>query len=117
MNLKPLQTLSVRLNEEYAVLEQQAAHIGTQIAVNRTEFAKVQKQIAQLTKKEIQVTEHALLRYVERVLNVDINQLKSNILTDNNRAIIDFAGSGTCRIKSNGIEFVVKDRQVISVVK
>ncbi len=64
--------------------------------------------------KKAIVSEHAMLRYIERVMGVDLSVVEEEILNDHNRKAIDFAPS--CRIKAGGVELVVKDRVVVTVV-
>jgi hypothetical protein len=55
-----------------------------------------------------------MLRYIERVLGVDLKDVEEAILTESNLKLIEF--SPNCKIKSHGIEFIVKSKKVISVV-
>lgn len=58
------------------------------------------------------VSAHALLRYIERILDVDVDLLRQTILSPENRAAIE---AGATRIKANGITLVVKDKVVVTV--
>jgi hypothetical protein len=64
--------------------------------------------------KESVVSEHALLRYIERVKGVDILAITEEILTPFNRAVIKACPN--CRIKSNEVDMIVKEGVVVSVV-
>ena len=55
---------------------------------------------------------HALLRYMERVLDVDTNLLRQTIFSPENRAAIE---AGATRIKANGMTLIVKDKVVLTV--
>lgn len=58
------------------------------------------------------VSSHALLRYVERILEIDIDLLRQTILSPENRAAIE---AGATRIMANGMTLVVKDKVVVTV--
>lgn len=58
------------------------------------------------------VSSHALLRYVERILEIDIDLLRQTILSPENRAAIE---AGATRITANGMTLVVKDKVVVTV--
>lgn len=60
------------------------------------------------------VSEHALLRYVERVMGIDLDEIRGLILTERNVKAIKFAGN--CTIKSGPLEFVVKNNVVTTVM-
>ena len=81
----------------------------------RQRIAKLSAQLAaQEQNKEVKVSDHALLRYIERVMGADLDKFRAEILTEQNRKAIEFAGD--CTIKSGGVEFVVKNRTVVTVI-
>ena len=81
----------------------------------RQRIAKLSAQLAaQEQNKEVKVSDHALLRYIERAMGVDLDKFRADILTEQNRKAIEFAGD--CTIKSGGVEFVVKNRTVVTVI-
>lgn len=81
----------------------------------RQRIAKLSAQLAaQEQNKEVKVSDHALLRYIERVMGADLDKFRAAILTEQNRKAIEFAGD--CTIKSGGVEFVVKNRTVVTVI-
>ncbi len=113
-DLKALQVRKSKVESEIKALRSEQSSIGAAVGLKLTELNNLNQQIAKFSLKEPTVSEHALLRYIERVFGVDMEEIKGLILTEKNRKMIDFAGS--CRIKCDGVEFVVKDRVVVSVV-
>lgn len=112
--LKALQVRRAKLEAEIRGMRGDIEMIETGIADRKAQIQSIDGQIKTMTEREPVVSEHALLRYIERVLNVDLEAIKGRILTEQNRKAIAFAGN--CRIKSEGVEFVVKDRTVVSVI-
>jgi septal ring factor EnvC (AmiA/AmiB activator) len=112
--LKSLQVRADKLEKELHVLKEERERIAKQCVETSQTLNHVRQQIANFSKREPTVTEHAMLRYIERVHGINLAEVSAAILTEQNKTLIDFAGS--CRIKSGGVEFVVKDRCVVSVV-
>lgn len=114
--LKALQVRRDKLAAALHIADREVDAAESRRDLIRDDLRSMEAQIAALTlpKRDPVVSEHALLRYVERVLGVDLSAIKDRILTDQNKKAIDFAGS--CRIKAEGVELVVKDRVVVSVV-
>lgn len=56
------------------------------------------------------VSDHALVRYLERCLGYDIFEIKQNLLKDVKEAI----NAGATRITKNGVTWVVKDKVVVT---
>ena len=63
-------------------------------------------------KKHVGFTDHALLRYVERVMGVDIEQLKEEILPGHHKLMI----KEDCKITKNGYTLVVRGNSVVTVI-
>jgi chromosome segregation ATPase len=112
--LKSLEVRRTTLNSEISVLETERKRCDSEINRKKQELDAITKQINSFAVKEPVVSEHAMLRYIERVMNIDLDDIKNRILTEQNRNVIEFAGS--CRIKSEGVELVVKNKCVVSVV-
>jgi len=60
------------------------------------------------------VSEHALLRYLERKYNLDLEDIKREILTNDNVIMIKNMGNGKYPI-SDGLKAVVKNNTVITI--
>jgi hypothetical protein len=59
------------------------------------------------------VSEHAMLRYLERAKGINLEALQAEILTPTNKAKIKFMGSG--KLAVGDLQAVVKDMVVVSV--
>lgn len=105
--LKELQT-------ERSKLEAERDSLTRQINVCNTRIAEIEKRIRQLTAVPV-VSEHALLRYLERKLGIDLEEVKKEILTDETAERIKQFGSGRFPI-GDGMRAVVKQNVVVSVV-
>jgi len=64
--------------------------------------------------EEIIISEHAMLRYIERALGVDLDAMKKEILTEALIAGVAFCRSGKFPIK-DGIKAVVKNNVVVTI--
>ena len=65
------------------------------------------------TAKEPVVSSHALLRYVERVLGINVKALERTLLS---QEVKDAIRAGATRVTVAGISFVVKDNVIVTVV-
>jgi ribosomal protein L15 len=71
-------------------------------------------KMEQLKSKELIISEHAILRYIERVLEINIEKIKSEILTDEIIERNKILGSG--KYKNNKkFEVVIKDNIVVTI--
>lgn len=113
-----LKGLQSRLQTAVSEEEQAAAEVKDaqrRVSSARNLQNNLRQQIANLEAKSREpiVTEHALLRYIERVYKIDLNEIRDEILTDSVKGFIEQFGSG--KIPTEHCRLVVKDRTVITV--
>jgi hypothetical protein len=66
--------------------------------------------------KEPVVTEHALLRYVERVMGVDLDEIRAQILNESAVGLINQLRTAKIPMRQgSGFRLVVRDRTVVSI--
>lgn len=82
-------------------------------ALNRAQ--SLQHETNRLVLKDIVVSEHAQLRYCERVLGCDLEAVKADILSAKMLKCAETLGNGTFPVR-DGIRAVVKDRVVVSIL-
>ena len=118
VELKGAYTRLERATSELKVLEKERHDIDQKITGARAKIARIEGEIEQLKKApEVIVSEHALLRYVERVMKIDIGEIKKKILTaDVVQAITHFHGGSiphpdgfTCRVRENVVTTIITD--------
>lgn len=63
---------------------------------------------------KISISDHAILRYLERYYNLDINKIKQEILTPN---VISAIKAGVKKITINNIEFPIRDGVIVTSIK
>ncbi len=77
---------------------------------------KLRKEIENLnTSKTPKVTEHAIVRYFERVKGFNIAEIEKEILTDKIRGMAETLG-GNGKYPNSGFEVVMKDFTVTTVI-
>lgn len=112
VTLKQLQSQLSILDGKRNVLKNQVENIQQELSLANSQMQKIKNEINRLQMfeiKEINISEHAILRYIERVLMIDIEQIKSNVITDELKKLVSvLGGSGS---------YPVKDFKVVMVNK
>lgn len=62
---------------------------------------------------DIRVSDHAVLRYIERVLKFDVDAIRKQILTPER---IGYIKAGASSINVDGTVFVVKDKTIVTTL-
>jgi len=80
--------------------------------INLNLMQPLQKELAAVT-RDIKVSDHAVIRYLERAHNFDFEKVRSKILDDEARGMIHF---GCTSIKKFNGKFIVKNDTIITYI-
>jgi hypothetical protein len=67
--------------------------------------------------KKIEVSDHAIIRYLERIKGVDFEILKKEIVDDSMMKFINKLGGSGKFPKSDDFEVVVRNYKIITIIK
>jgi len=117
--LKQLRTRKGKVDLEITELKRDKEKAEAALAGARTELAKVENNIKTLTQsKDPIVSEHAILRYLERIEGVDLEEVKKKILTDKVKAYINQFPNCVAPVEGfpQNFKIKVKNRVVITIL-
>jgi hypothetical protein len=109
-----------QLRTRLAKAEAEERSAGEEVKVAQKRQAEVRKlagdlraRISQLEGKSPVITEHALLRYFERVLGYDLEAVANGLMTDQVKAMLSQMPNG--KIPSVGCRLVAKDGVIVTL--
>src|SRR5258706_4358828 len=118
-----LQNLSVsELKAQRIDLKSKLEHINSKIQELKIsahtlsqEVVRLDSEVARRTRVEPEprLSDHALLRYIERVYNIDIEPIKPKIMTP---TVIPAIKNGASAITAEGTRFKIADNTIITVL-
>lgn len=113
--LKGLQTQQDKVTAELKDLKSQQTALTQDINHKSNQLAQLRQKIHDLQKNqsELVVSEHAILRYLERVRKYDMKTASQSILTHELREI---AKLGDGRYTVNGYTLIIKNNVVTTVI-
>lgn len=114
-DLKKLYGMRSELDVQLKIAQIKAAERQRSCSKIRNNIKDLTTQINDLENSEITITEHAILRYLERTTTIDIEDVKKKILNDETALLIGRLGSGRYPI-SGGLKAVVKGKSIVSVI-
>jgi len=112
--LKQLQTRKAKLESTIADSKLTLEDAKSELNKYTSQLASVNNQINQLKDKDIIISEHAILRYMERVMGVDMEAIKERVLTNTVKTMIGNMGNGKYPINGGG-KAVVRNNTIITV--
>lgn len=114
MTLKNLETYRNKLLSERAILVMKHESLTEELRTSKRKIADVEKQIRHFTSIDIIVSEHAIVRYLERVENINISEVKEKILTPKLIEMVTTLGNGIFPLE--GFRVKVVNRVVVTVL-
>jgi archaellum component FlaC len=118
MNTQLLKQYNTQLNKLESTikgLEKERNDINTSINIYRKQIDSLKKDINNLSVKDIVITEHALLRYFERVKGYNLEDIKADIIDSKTKTLIEFLNGTKGKVPWNENSLVVKDNTIVTI--
>lgn len=114
-DIKKLFTRKRRLKEELNAISDEKFALTREETLKRQELNKINKKLDNARKGELIVTEHAVVRYMERIKHLPMAEIKELIVPPETKAMIERFGSG--KFPAGGTHHVVvKNNMVLTVI-
>ena len=114
LELKRLQSQYHNLQLECNAFKEQSSYISKQITQKNVEINKIEKAIEKLQVKDTIISEHAIIRYLERVYKLDIEKLKEEILPTPMRSLGELQAN-MLTLETHKVK--IKDNVVVTVLE
>ena len=116
-NDSTLKGLKAQLDKKRGELESkklQLSDLTDEILKEKQRIGNLIKTIGDLECKEIVISDHAMLRYLERIYELDLEMVKGQILTNEALSIIEqFGGNGKYQLKD--FTLVLKNNTIVTI--
>lgn len=113
--LKGLRSNLERVEQELKNAQQRLVDVKSEVGQLNEKLKGIRETIKRKESElqsDVSITEHALLRYLERVKHIDLEETKREILADSEDRIKTFPN---CKIKRDGYRLIVKNRKILTV--
>jgi predicted nuclease with TOPRIM domain len=114
--LKQKQTYLNKLNGEIEAKKTEKSHLDKELNVLIGKQKALNEEIKKLQENsgELIISEHAIIRYIERVIGININDIKEAIYSETLINQVSILGNGNYPI-GNGVKAVVKNNVVVTI--
>jgi archaellum component FlaC len=114
--LKQLETRLTKAVSDHTAITYDFNHAKEALERNRNKVERLKREIKYLKEEsnDVIVTEHAILRYVERCMGFNLDQIRNEILTDSLKASIKAMGNGKYPV-ADGCKAIVKNNTIITI--
>lgn len=116
--LKSLKTQLAKLEARRDIINKEIADNQAELSKINSKYKTLRTQYDELTTttavKDPIVSEHAIIRYLERVKGLDITEISNEIMDEKTKNAIKFMKNG--KINRDEYALVIRDSIVVSVV-
>jgi hypothetical protein len=113
---KKLYTRKKRLKEELRDISDEKYALTREETLKHQELSKINKKLDKARKGELIITEHAMLRYMERIKNLSIDELKELVVPIETKALIKRFGNGN--FPAGGThKVIVRNNTVLTIIE
>lgn len=117
--MKQLESIKTKLQGEIEGLKTQKSNISKEITLKQNHVQEIVKKIKILSQgkeNEIIISEHAILRYIERVLAIPLEEINQKLLPDKLMEQIKILGDGSYPVEEGKYRIIVKDNVIVTVI-
>lgn len=111
---KELEARKSKLMSETSRLHTELLEAQKDYKISKDKLTNIDSEIKRLTPKEIEVSDHALLRYIERFMCFPIEEARTKLKAECEKVLGDFADNGTFPFPTGG-SFVIRDKNIVTV--
>ena len=102
-----------RITREVSQKQKELAELQRVLDKHEQEAVDITISLTPKTPAVPQVSDHALVRYLERHHGFDLDKFRAEILTEERKQAIS---QGATKIKANGLQFKVENNVVVTVI-
>lgn len=115
--IKALRSQKGNLKDEISAAQQQISFWKKRVSELSKAKNTIEQKLANILRKKesIEVTDHAIVRYLERIEGRDIEQLKHNIMTEKFLELYGKLGTNGEYPASDKFSVVVRERKIVTV--
>ena len=101
------------------VLQKEISNAQEDVKLAQKRFNSLQTEASKLTlslmtpNKNIGISDHAILRYIERKFKLNIDDIRNEILTPERYSAIK---AGATKIKTEYVDFIIKDNTIVTSI-
>jgi hypothetical protein len=115
---KGLQSQLNAMIVDLELMKQDMSRRSKEINIKQNQVIELKEKIRALNNKTgtLKITEHALLRYLERVKGIDLQQIENEIINQSLNDMVATLGDSGTFPHPNGYKIVVKDSTIVTIL-
>lgn len=125
MNEKSIKSQKLKMRQDANKLEAEILTLQKFVSDKQREVATKQRELEAMNKaiKELghfempKITDHALVRFIERVCEVNVEEVRARILTDELIDLIQAMPKKEGKVNANGFVYVLQNNTIVTITE
>ena len=93
--IKKFETMKNEICGKIAALKEQKKLVEKEISVLEDSLKSLEQKIEKIQNSDLIVSEHAIIRYIERVIGINIEEIVEKIATEKMKKMVECCANGT----------------------
>ena len=114
--IKKFETMKNEICGKIAALKEQKKLVEKEISVLEDSLKSLEQKIEKIQNSDLIVSEHAIIRYIERVIGINIEEIVEKIATEKVKKMAECCGNGLYPSENGEFKLKINNNVVVTIV-
>jgi hypothetical protein len=115
--IKKFETMKNEICGKIAALKEQKKLVEKEISVLEDSLKSLEQKIEKIQNSDLIVSEHAIIRYIERVIGINIEEIVEKIATEKMKKMVECCGNGLYPSENGEYKLKISNNVVVTIIK
>ena len=115
--IKKFETMKNEICGKIAALKEQKKLVEKEISVLEDSLKSLEQKIEKIQNSDLIVSEHAIIRYIERVIGINIEEIVEKIATEKMKKMVECCGNGLYPSENGEYKLKINTNVVVTIIK
>lgn len=114
--IKKFETMKNEICGKIAALKEQKKLVEKEISVLEDSLKSLEQKIEKIQNSDLIVSEHAIIRYIERVIGINIEEIVEKIATEKMKKMVECCGNGLYPSENGDFKLKINNNVVVTIL-
>ena len=114
--IKQFETMKSEIMGKITGLKEQKKIVEKEISTLEESLKSLEQKINNLQNSDLIVSEHAIIRYIERVIGINIEEIVEKIATEKMKKMVECCGNGLYPSENGDFKLKINNNVVVTIL-
>ena len=114
--IKQFETMKSEIMGKITGLKEQKKIVEKEISTLEESLKSLEQKINNLQNSDLIVSEHAIIRYIERVIGINIEEIVEKIATEKMKKMVEWCGNGLYPSENGDFKLKINNNVVVTIL-